>query len=281
LKQALLIHQGAIGDFVIVCRLIEFCNRAFGRHRWSYLGKPSHGRLAAALQLIEEVEDFERPGWHLLFTREEKPPQRMVEFIRRFDLILNVVEASGGIFARRVEEICPGKVFHIDPKLPPNYEKHMCEFLTQFHTFSHSDLTIETFPVAPHILDQIGRESAAGLALFHPGASSPTKRRPLENFLEMMKEESDVGILLGEVELEQFKPAEIEKLKSMGRMFIDWPLEKVAGLLALSKKFVGNDSGITHLAAAVGADTTVFFVKTDPRNWHPLGPKVTILDRPI
>ncbi len=281
MPKALLIHQGAIGDFVIVCRLIEICNRKFGPHRWSYLGKPSHGRLAKALQLIEGFEEFERPGWHLFFTSEEKLPEKAVEFIRKFDLILNVVDGGKSIFAQRLDEITTGKNFHIDPKLPPNYEKHVCEFLTESNTLLHSNLTFGNILVDPDILDQINRENASGLVLFHPGASTPNKRWPLENFLAMMKENSGIGILLGEVELEQFKPAEIEKLKSMGRMFIDWPLEKVAGLLALSKKFVGNDSGISHLAAAVGADTTVIFVKTDPRNWRPLGPRVTILDRPI
>ncbi len=282
MPEALLIHQGAIGDFVIVCRLIEMCDREFGRHQWSYLGKPSHGRLAKGLQLIEGFEDFDRPGWHLLFTQDEKPPGNVVEFIKKFDLILNVVDGGKSFFARRLEEIASGKVFHIDPKLPPDYEKHMCEFLTQFHTFEHSNLTFSALPVHPDILDQVNREDAAGLTLFHPGASTPAKRWPLENFLAMMKDfyPANVGILLGEVELEQFKPAEIEKLESVGRMFIGRPLEKVAGLLALSKKFIGNDSGITHLAAAVGADTTAIFLITDPRNWRPLGPRVTILDRP-
>jgi ADP-heptose:LPS heptosyltransferase len=45
--------------------------------------------------------------------------------------------------------------------------------------------------------------------------------------------------------------------------------------------FVGNDSGVSHLAAALGIPTTVFFISTDPRIWRPLGRNVTVIDRRI
>jgi ADP-heptose:LPS heptosyltransferase len=41
--------------------------------------------------------------------------------------------------------------------------------------------------------------------------------------------------------------------------------------------FVGNDSGITHLAAYLGCPTIALFGPTDPRMWGPLGRRVKIL----
>ena len=57
----------------------------------------------------------------------------------------------------------------------------------------------------------------------------------------------------------------------------DWLLPDVAALLAGVALFVGNDSGISHLAAAVGTPGVVLFGPTDARRWRPLSPDVVAL----
>jgi ADP-heptose:LPS heptosyltransferase len=57
----------------------------------------------------------------------------------------------------------------------------------------------------------------------------------------------------------------------------DWPLPRVAALLSLARGMVGNDSGPTHLAAAVGCPTVAVFGPTDPAVWAPLGPHVRVV----
>ena len=51
-------------------------------------------------------------------------------------------------------------------------------------------------------------------------------------------------------------------------------LEELAGVLASASLYLGNDSGVTHLAAAVGAPTIAVFGPTDPVIWAPVGPRV-------
>jgi hypothetical protein len=58
------------------------------------------------------------------------------------------------------------------------------------------------------------------------------------------------------------------------RLVRDWPRVKIAGLLSLAGVMVGNDSGPTHLAAAVGCPTVAVFGPTDPLVWAPVGPRV-------
>ena len=48
-------------------------------------------------------------------------------------------------------------------------------------------------------------------------------------------------------------------------------LSTLAGLSRLAAAFVGNDSGVSHLAAAAGAPGVVIFGPTDPDRWRPLG----------
>jgi ADP-heptose:LPS heptosyltransferase len=58
----------------------------------------------------------------------------------------------------------------------------------------------------------------------------------------------------------------------------DWPLPDIAALFTLALATVGNDSGPTHLAAAVGCPTVALFGPTNPAMWSPVGPRVQVVD---
>ena len=55
------------------------------------------------------------------------------------------------------------------------------------------------------------------------------------------------------------------------------PLPTVAGILSKCRAYLGNDSGITHIAAAVGTPMLAIFGPTDPDVWGPRGENVTII----
>ena len=57
----------------------------------------------------------------------------------------------------------------------------------------------------------------------------------------------------------------------------DWSLREIAALLSLVRATVGNDSGPSHLAAAVGCPTVAVFGPTDPAVWAPVGPHVRVV----
>jgi ADP-heptose:LPS heptosyltransferase len=57
-------------------------------------------------------------------------------------------------------------------------------------------------------------------------------------------------------------------------------LTTLAGALSHAAKFIGHDSGVTHIAASLGVITTALFGPTDPGRWAPLGSHVTIIQVP-
>jgi ADP-heptose:LPS heptosyltransferase len=57
-------------------------------------------------------------------------------------------------------------------------------------------------------------------------------------------------------------------------------LPQVATLLRCARLYVGNDSGVSHLAAAVGATGVALFGPTDPATWAPRGPRLRTLHAP-
>jgi ADP-heptose:LPS heptosyltransferase len=62
----------------------------------------------------------------------------------------------------------------------------------------------------------------------------------------------------------------------VGTVVDELTLEELAGVLAGGRLCVGNDSGVSHLAAALGTPTVAVFGATDPAVWAPRGERVTI-----
>ncbi len=110
----------------------------------------------------------------------------------------------------------------------------------------------------------------------HPGSGSPSKNWPLHHFHEAARR------LAGEAPwLLVAGPAE-ENLAAPGGSLLarDWPLRVLGAALARAGLFVGNDAGVSHLAAATGAPTLALFGPTDPALWAPVGPRVATLRAP-
>ena len=87
-------------------------------------------------------------------------------------------------------------------------------------------------------------------------------------------------LLAGPAEADTFEAAALALRPLRPLLAQDWPLPRLAALLRLCEGYVGVDSGVSHLAAAVGARVVAVFGPTDPRRWAPRGPRVAIVRRP-
>ena len=117
------------------------------------------------------------------------------------------------------------------------------------------------------------------IAIF-PGSGSPAKNWPLDKFAtlaRMLSENAGVVFILGPAESaieNRLREYDLPVLK-------DLDLGTVAGIARLAAGFVGNDSGVSHLAAAADAPGVVIFGPTDPARWRPLGRIVVLGPREI
>jgi ADP-heptose:LPS heptosyltransferase len=118
-------------------------------------------------------------------------------------------------------------------------------------------------------------------ALILPGSGSPAKNWPAENFAALalrLESRLQVAIALG--------PAEPEALQSFFitrrcRVLTNLELGELAGTAASAAIFIGNDSGVSHLAAAAGARGIALFGPTDPDRWRPLGRVEVLAQSPL
>jgi hypothetical protein len=72
----------------------------------------------------------------------------------------------------------------------------------------------------------------------------------------------------------------LEQTGEIAPAVIDLPLSTVAGLLAQAALYVGHDSGLTHLAGALGLPTVAIFGPTEPTRWAPRGKLVSVIRGP-
>jgi ADP-heptose:LPS heptosyltransferase len=159
-----------------------------------------------------------------------RAPAPLTETLAGFDDIVSWYGANRPEFVEAVR----GLPFRFFPALP-TASRHATDFyLDQVGAPGGESPRI---PCPPQLRTRLA---------IHPYSGSPSKNWPLENFQALAR-------------LEPFEWCH-DRFDDLGEL-ADW--------LSAARLFVGNDSGITHLAAAVGAPTLALFGPTDPAVWAP------------
>jgi heptosyltransferase-2 len=137
-------------------------------------------------------------------------------------------------------------------------------------------------PRSPAINSQ---PSTLNLLALHPGSGSERKNWPEPKWAELLDHlmsstEFDLLLVGGEAEGERLQRLAAGLRPARGRVAQSLPLADVAHLLADCRAFVGHDSGISHLAAAVGLPGLVLWGDTAEEVWRPPSEKVIVLRHP-
>ncbi len=250
----LIIRPGALGDFIVSIPAIV-CLRAEYTELWTApLNVPLAARIAQRARSI--------PATGLDLLEVTGPSAQLIETLRGFDSIVSWYGAGRVEFRDAVAAL--GLPFHFFAALPPaGCGSHAADYYLE-----------QTRCMAPGSSDGIPRiacEPVRGdFAVIHPFAGSPRKRWPLARFEELARR------------LARLLPVEWcagpEDDLPGARRFDD--LYQLACWLSSARIYIGNDSGSTHLAAAVGTPVVALFGPTDPAVWAPRGPRVAIAATP-
>jgi ADP-heptose:LPS heptosyltransferase len=240
----LLIRTGAIGDFILSLPALESLRTDF-TEVWCAGQNVPLARFADSAQSIV-ASGLDRLG--LL------PADDVVERLRRFDSIISWYGANRPEFRQLTEDL--RLPFQFLPALPTG-PGHAVDF------YNDQARQLGAGPISrfPKITCPPAERT---FAVIHPFASNPGKRAPMAVFeaaARKLEATMPVHWLCGPEE------------ELPGAMRIT-DLYELACRLRQARIFVGNDSGISHLAAAVGTPVQAFFRTTDPRIWAPRGPSV-------
>ncbi len=112
----------------------------------------------------------------------------------------------------------------------------------------------------------------SSFALLHPGTAFFTKQWPVENFArtaEFLAEKGLSVIAISSKNESQILDELTAESKVPITTFDDLSLPEITALASKAKLFVGNDSGMAHIAAAVNTPTVVIFGSSNRDHWRP------------
>ncbi len=293
----LVIHQGALGDFILALPALETIQKAFPDARSTVLGYPRILELVKERFYAHEIFSIDQRGMATFFIREGLLDLNLSEFFRKFDVIVVFGKDGGGTVIGNLKRVCQGQIIPINSFPPWDGNIHVTDhLLTQFCSLG--------FPVSdsrPKLhLNESDREWARdfwktkGLSpedrskviIVHAGSGSKKKVWPLDRFANLvrtLKEESGSKILivLGPAEGPEVQKAFEREGETRFVLAKGLSLLQLGSIMEGCWFFVGNDSGISHMAAALGLPTIVIFGPTDHRVWSPKGERTFVVRREV
>lgn len=206
------------------------------------------------VQFADEVRSIASTGLDMVGIGDAKMPDGVRERLRNFDSVISWYGANREEF--RLTMARAGVSCHFHPALPPaGWKAHATDFFCgQVHAPQG---------LLPHI--DIKAAAKRDSVVIHPFSGSVRKNWPLDRFAALAYR------LPHPVD---WVCAPHEDLSGAAQFD---NLAELASWMRGALLYVGNDSGITHLAAAAGCPTLALFGPTEPAIWAPRGPNISVL----
>ena len=283
----LVIRGGAIGDFILTLPAIAALRRQFPQAHLEVLGYPHIAQLAVAGGLADRVQPIEARGLAGFFARGGTLEPDLVDYFSEFDLVISYLYDPDEIFKTNVGR-CLVKQFIVGPHRPDEADR---THATQVYLKPLERLAIfDADPVPRLALDPrplgAAKRSEDGSTLnqlaLHPGSGSEKKNWPETKWAGLIQQiiaTTRWNLLLvgGEAEGERLRRLAAVLPPARCSIAQGLPLAELAQRIQSCAAFVGHDSGITHLAAAVGLPCVVLWADTLEEVWRPQGEPLVIL----
>jgi hypothetical protein len=277
----LVVRGGAIGDFVLTLPVLMALKVAHPQVALAVLASRECGELAVAGGLADEARPLEGREWAGLFVENGDCDAGINEWLAGFDWVISFLHDPVGVFQDNVCAVSEAR-FVTGCHRPANGSGVSAAAVL---LESLESLGISGASAVPRLELSVVDEKQNVLAV-HPGSGSAAKNWPEENwvvFLSEWLEQTDVELMLvgGEAEVERVARLSARLPRARHRVLLHAPLVEVARALSGCGAFVGHDSGITHLAAAVGLPGVVLWAGTDAKVWRPPSDAMKLLQQPI
>lgn len=292
MTRSLLIHSGAVGDFILALRVIAVLQQ-HGDEAVTVLGRGYYAQIAEMTDIIDRVLDMEVGAFYTLFGELPDLPAEVAEALSPFDVAVDMLGGADPRVATKLRRAGIRNVIGIDPRPRDDWDGHITDqWLADLRAAGIDGppqpprlrVSTEQHDAGASDLDRLAGADRNRTAVLHPGSGSKAKCWPLENHLELARalraRNWHVVFLVGPTEMEWFSTPEMDRLDRSAPIYRNEDLRNVASILGAADLFVGQDSGMSHLAAALGARTRAIFGPTEPAKWRPIGPHVTVLHRP-
>lgn len=309
LGKILVIRGGAIGDFILTLPVFAALRKFLPGNQIEALAYPRVAELALAGGLVDRVRPIEERGFASFFARGIELPREQADYFGGFAVIVSFLYDPDGIFQENVAR-CSSAQFLDGPHRPDESTPvHAADALLKplerlaiFDADSTPRLTLvgqaSRLPAEEMVANtptdasltnaapvpSEGRRDACPTIALHLGSGSEKKNWPEKNWATLivrLLERGDVNLLLigGEAErdrLQRIAPKHSPRLQFAQNL----PLTELAARLTSAAAFVGHDSGITHLAAALGLCGLALWGESSDVIWRPRSERIDVVKTP-
>jgi ADP-heptose:LPS heptosyltransferase len=292
-QSMLVIHQGALGDFILSLPVLETLRKTFPMAKSVIMGYQRILELVKGRFYAEEILSIDQKGMASFFVPDGQLDLTLSHFLNTFDLMVVFGKNGEGNLIGNLKRVCRGDILPIQPFLTWGEDIHLTDHLLR-------QLARYGFPISdsdPRLYlresDQewgkdfwkrrgFGEEERSRVIVIHPGSGSRKKVWPLVRFLELvnhLQAHQDLKplIVLGPAEGAEVQKAFEEMRSSAPILAKGLSLIQLASVMKGCRLFIGNDSGISHMAASLGLPVVVIFGPTNPKVWSPRGERVRVV----
>jgi heptosyltransferase-3 len=285
MNRILVIRGGALGDFILTLPAIKLLREKFPKAHIEILGYKHIAGVAEKRFYADRVRSLESGLLAGFFVRNSKLPVDLAEYFTRFDLIVSYLFDPDRIFEENLRR-CRIGLFITGPSKLDNCEHAAFQLARPLEALG-LHLKEPAGLIYPSEEDRdSARQYLGGSRPFialHPGSGSETKNWPINSWLQLgdllLAAGHDLLVIAGEAEEQRLQTLDLAWTGKRVRFVQNRPLPELAALLE-GRVFVGHDSGISHVAAAVGARCILLFGWTDPAIWAPANKQVLVLRAP-
>lgn len=273
MEQVIVFRPGALGDTLLTVPALRSLRRALSAARIELVGHGEAAGLLRAAGLVDSATPFDNAEVTSLFLDPPRVPERwqgarlVVLWMAKADPIARTFEEAG---ARQVVARSPESAS------------------VWIHTADHLGATLAEVGVTLSPADSLlplriegePTEVIERRLVVHPGSGATRKNWPAENFGELIAlldhESWHTVVAEGPADAQAVQMLCQSVDVNMMKVVRSPSLTALAELLGGASLYVGNDSGVSHLAGLLGVPTIAIFGETDPRQWAPRGLRVRI-----
>ncbi len=286
------IRQGAIGDSLLSFPVLSALRARYSDPHITFIGNPNTLQLAKMWGIAEEVFNYEDRQWDEVFSSEGIQSANLRDLFQQTDLVICWATDRGNVVKPNLLKAGVKEVIFGPWCATVDATKHMVEYLAEPLGLEHLD----TEYVAPATGWSNGFQfynapnTPNTPIAIQPGSSMAARCWPAASFAavinKLLRLNYPVLLLLGPAEDRLLKelgkrisrPSQVEMLSVLQNA----PLLEVAQRLQQCQYYLGNDSGIGHLAGMLGIPTLILFGPTSyfamaPVAMHPIGPRVEVI----
>lgn len=305
------LRPGALGDALLAFPALAWLRRAWPNTRVTLVARSDVLSLATATGLADTTATFDDPVWAGLWGDAAGNDPRLRGALGAADAAVAwLSDADGAVYqslrACAVQRIvvAPGRP---EPPTHDHVALHLARTLaglglddlpSSLAELRAIMLTLTVPPEAERKADALW--STFGLAgervvALHPGSGGARKCWPAERFAAIarrLRAEGSVPLIIegpadAEVVARLLAMWRAQEAHDTSPLIGDEPtvarelaVAVLAGMLARCAGYVGNDSGVSHLAGQVGCPTLALFGPSDPATWAPIGRNVRTVRAP-